>query len=232
MATEQSAIDSLKTLLEDPSTTSVELRDQCTKCIPLPNSLRQKIWPMLLGTEETGDPFIAWDGRCDLLNQRVIKADCIRTKAALPEFQNEETRTRLEHILTFYCKKKSRRYIQGMNELVAPFLYLGLNRAEAFNCFHALISKYIPNIFADEFETLQCALKMVRYVLQYHDPKLSFFLDQYSIDSALYATSWLLTIFSHGWDMDRVCALWDFYFTEDNPQLHIFIIVSLVIHKR
>jgi hypothetical protein len=51
----------------------------------------------------------------------------------------------LETLLTVYCKRRSVKYTQGLNELIAPFFVLNLERGEIFNAFYALIQKFVPN---------------------------------------------------------------------------------------
>ena len=59
------------------------------------------------------------------------------------------------------------KYIQGMNELLAPIYFLEEasaatesrepNLCEVFNCFSLMISKLLPTTFQDdEFISLQC----------------------------------------------------------------------------
>ena len=58
----------------------------------------------------------------DLPNQNVIKNDVARTR---PEIEDKSTfKGYLELALTFYCKRMKISYKQGLNELMAPFLYL------------------------------------------------------------------------------------------------------------
>ena len=55
-------------------------------------------------------------------NQRVIEMDTKRTNAEDPFFQEDGTRKHMEKLLTFYCKRKSLSYKQGLNFVLAPFM--------------------------------------------------------------------------------------------------------------
>lgn len=52
-------------------------------------------------------------------NQRVVRADAERTRG-----QEKLDKDMIELILTKYCKNNNIKYKQGLNEIVAPFMYL------------------------------------------------------------------------------------------------------------
>ncbi len=56
------------------------------------------------------------------------------------------------------------KYTQGLNELIAPFFVLNLERGEIFNAFYALIQKFVPNTLrGHDLKTLRR-----RFVLIFH----------------------------------------------------------------
>jgi len=58
----------------------------------------------------------------------------------------EEIAEDMEMVITFYCKSRNLRYSSdcGWAELLLPFISLSLPRADLFNCFYAMMNKYIP----------------------------------------------------------------------------------------
>lgn len=56
---------------------------------------------------------------CDLENQRVIRADAERTRGT--ESLDKDI---IEMVLTKYCKNNNIKYKQGLNEVLAPFMYM------------------------------------------------------------------------------------------------------------
>ena len=69
--------------------------------------------------------------------------------AKLSELSGPERDTAAGHmelVLTYYCKTRNIRYTSdcGWPELLVPMLALGMSRADLFNCFYALMTKYIP----------------------------------------------------------------------------------------
>lgn len=164
------------------------------------------IWEsILLNSSPVQQEFIFEDSKIlstslDLQNQKVIKNDCLRTrvrdKDILPGFQ-----TSLEILLTFYCKQHGLLYKQGLNEILAPFLLLqaklDISTSRVYNLFVAFTSKFISNFFCEaEFESLQNSLSLMELLLRYHDPKLFHILEFALVRPEMYATSWLLTLFS------------------------------------
>ncbi|KAF0745706.1 hypothetical protein Ae201684P_011070 [Aphanomyces euteiches] len=112
-------------------------------------------------------------------NQRVIRADAPRTRSKdFPSDSRETIERSLVQMLTFYCKSKNIRYKQGMNEVLAPFLLLRMASPEwtdsiVYQCFYTFIDKFLTNVYSDrEFRSLQCSMRLLRLLLQYHDPVL------------------------------------------------------------
>jgi hypothetical protein len=82
----------------------------------------------------------------------------------------------------------------------------------------------------------------------YHDPSLCTFIETagslslscfseliaYVTDLLpdVYATPWFITLFSSKLPLDSVYQLWDIYFVEDDPFLHLFFTLSLLISNR
>ncbi len=53
-----------------------------------------------------------------MANQNVINLDSKRTK-----LETEDSKAMMEKMLTLYCKINSINYVQGMNEVLTPFLF-------------------------------------------------------------------------------------------------------------
>ena len=52
----------------------------------------------------------------------------------------------MELVLSYYCKTRNIRYSpeQGWTELLLVLASLQMSRADLFNCFYAMLAKYIP----------------------------------------------------------------------------------------
>lgn len=67
-------------------------------------------------------------------------------KLQLPEDEAEEVARDMEGIITFYCKSRNEKYnsTSGLTEVLAPFMMLELPMNDVYNCFYAMLYKYIP----------------------------------------------------------------------------------------
>eukprot|EP01071_Lankesteria_metandrocarpae_P007543 Lankesteria_metandrocarpae@DN4709_c0_g1_i2.p1 len=209
----------------------------------IPKRLRGAAWKCMLGlTHKRGtNQTLALSqylqqGKLDEANQRVIHSDVHRTRAHLAEFRDPAVRREMEYLLTFYCKLKSFKYKQGLNEVIAPILFLKSEEfsiAEVYNCFYAFVNRYLPMFVDDEFTSLQCSFHLFRHLLIYHDPSLSTFLAFHGISPELYVTPWFLTVFASKTQIDHLLCLWDYYIAEDDRIFFCFIALSLLmLHKK
>lgn len=65
---------------------------------------------------------------------------------------------------------------------------VGLGPGEAYNCFYAMLDKYIPYSSA---HANKLPYRVFRLLLQYHDPQLAHFLDTMRVDPHLYVYNWV-----------------------------------------
>jgi hypothetical protein len=66
-----------------------------------------------------------------------------------------------------------------------------------FQC-PSLRRRFLPNTYTDsEFGGLQCVFALFRFLLLYHDPELSQWLDQFDLGPELYASSWFITLYAN-----------------------------------
>ncbi|RQM27715.1 hypothetical protein B5M09_002429 [Aphanomyces astaci] len=218
----------------------------CRDLGEIPTQWRARVWKELLcpGGIKAELPVVSPTEQDDP-NQRVIRADAPRTRAKdFPADSREAVERTLVHMLTYYCKCKNIRYKQGMNEVLAPFLLLrgissmsssssGWTDAVVYQCFYSFIDKFLTNVFSDrEFRSLQCSMRLLRLLLQYHDPVLCAHLDQHDMTPELYVTSWFMTFFTRHESPDLVFALWDTVLLADDPILLHFFALALLEDSR
>lgn len=77
-------------------------------------------------------------------------------------------------------------YVQGMNVLAAPFLYV-MSELDAFYCFSSFITKMCPLYVQPALEGVHCALKLLDLCLKVVDPELFGYLRGKNLSAELYA---------------------------------------------
>ena len=84
----------------------------------------------------------------------------------LDESKKEQAAEDMELVITYYCKTRNIRFTVdcGWPELLVPFLSLGMTRADLFNCFYAIMAKFIPR-----YMYFNNCVDYEYYILQYFD---------------------------------------------------------------
>eukprot|EP00741_Cyanophora_paradoxa_P013914 tig00020723_g13431.t1 len=223
------ALAAVRAELAKPRVDIEVLKTLCASGVP--SEVRGEVWSRLLNVHGKEGNLEVFDVKLDLVNQWLVRADVARTRQGLTEFKDAKRQEELERILTLYCKRRSVSYVQGLNEIVAPFFLLGLPKPAIFNCFYALIARYLPNLFTDD-KFLPRGLLLFRLLLLYHDPQLCLFLDTHGASPDLYAVPWFLTLFARSLRIDVVFPVWDWLLTENDPLAPYFFAVALVSRNR
>lgn len=140
----------------------------------------------------------------------------------VPEEERSDLVSDVESVITFYCKSRNITFTPELSwpHLLKPLLGLRLPRSDLYNCFYAIMNKYIPRwapsaqFFVLLLTTLikrhrldiwkpsnyvhfrDCVPKgrpfhLYRLLLQYHEPELCSFLDTKKITPDSYAINWV-----------------------------------------
>lgn len=173
----------------------------------------------------------------DLHNQRVIKADVLRTKSGV--FTDKEMNL-LETLLTYYCKDTKTSYKQGINEIFAPFLLMmrnGISLEEAYVMGKHFIENCLLTMFKDDviviqtFRPAQAMFHIIRILLKYINPLLAVYLEPLFVTPELYATSWVVTLFATKIPkLENVFYMWREILMEKDPIFSCYLAVSLLEH--
>lgn len=168
-----------------------------------------------------------------------IEKDVKRTRPSLARFKQPAVRGALLRLLSLFCQRHQVTYVQGLNELLAPFILLadtGSNPRLAYALFSAFVARFAPwTLESSEtrmFEVLKRLFKYFERLLLYHDPELYWLLDRHSMSPDLYATSWFITLYSRNFTVESVLALWDLLLLEDDPLGTSFFAIALLRSKR
>lgn len=168
-----------------------------------------------------------------------IEKDVHRTRPGLERFKKPAVRAALLRLLSLFCQRRQVAYIQGFNELLAPFILLpdtGGNPRFVYALFNQFMTRFAPWMLESSestvFDVLKRLFKYFGRLLLYHDPELYWRLEQLLMTPDLYATSWFVTLFARNFTVESVLALWDLLLLEDNPLGTSFFGVALVCSKR
>lgn len=205
---------------------------------------RDKVWKICLNISNRGNALNSWDGKLDLPNQKQLHNDCqnLIDSLVFESFEDEDNlestrpdRSQLlndvESVLTFYCKSKAVSYKPDEHwvEIFRPLLSLrSFDRSDLYNCFYAIVSKYVPR-----GET-KSSYHLFRLLLQYHDPELCSFLDSKKLSPEHYTGLWFSTLFSFhcGQKNDVATALWDVYFQKGDPYFVFYLALVILVNAK
>lgn len=122
-------------------------------------------------------------------------------------------------------------YVQGMNVLCAPFLYVARSEVEAFALFHYFITRECPGYIRGAMDGVHRGLRLVDRCLEIVEPKLAAYLFSKGLQAELYAFPSVLTLCACTPPLPEVLHLWDFLFAY-GPHLNILCIVAQLIRMR
>lgn len=232
-------------LIEELSSVPINILRIRQLCLETPGLIasagtRTKIWTLLLlGNNNSNSEGFNIDIQlpiepCD--EQHVLEADVRRTRAELEEFRSTSYRHTITSILQSFCLKHSIQYKQGMNEVLAPFIYIQpppKSSSLPFSLFEAFLFRYLERYFClDESSFLFKSFRLFQILLVFHDPQLALHLQENDFLPELYAPSWFLTLFSRALPMKHVLRLWDMMIAVDDPAFTFFIGLCLLCKRR
>uniref|UniRef100_A0A8C7M1K5 TBC1 domain family member 23 n=1 Tax=Oncorhynchus kisutch TaxID=8019 RepID=A0A8C7M1K5_ONCKI len=180
-----------------------------------------------------GDSLSSWDGVLDLPEQNLIHTRCqqlIDQLGCVAEEEGRDMVSDVECVITFYCKSRNITFTPDLSwpHLLKPLLGLQLPRSDLYNCFYAIMNKYIPR---------DCVVKgrpfhLYRLLLQYHEPELCSFLDTKKITPDSYTIHWLGSLFSSHCLPEVTQAMWDFYLQQADPFLIFFLLLIILVNAK
>ncbi|XP_069800845.1 TBC1 domain family member 23 isoform X2 [Dendropsophus ebraccatus] len=199
---------------------------------PVPSDLRAKVWKIALNVAGKGDSLAAWDGSLDLPEQAVIHQDCqnLIEQLAVPEERKPAVLQDIESVVTFYCKSRNVRYHENVSwlYLLKPLVDLNLSRSDFYNCFYAIMNKYIPRDCYNKGKPFH----LFRLLLQYHEPELCSFLDTKKITPDHYALNWFGSLFAYHCSVEVTQAIWDSYLQLADPFFMYFLMLIMLVNVK
>ncbi|KAI9294729.1 TBC-domain-containing protein [Neoconidiobolus thromboides FSU 785] len=190
---------------------------------PQSNSLRCRTWKALLGVYSfsAGEylHYIA-KGASPMFDK--VKNDTFRTLATDKKFLERVQEVMLVRVLNAIVWKAQADaplgtiptrfdYVQGMNVLVAPFLFV-MPEVDAFFSSNVLLKNYCPTYVKPTLIGVHCGLKLMDKCLEVLDAELYFYLKSKGLTAEIYAFASILTLSACTPPLDELLKLWDFFF--------------------
>lgn len=213
----------------------------------IPHEVRGAVWLLLLGLQ--AEDLLAEDlnlfaraarNAVSVANSKEqIQKDVERTRPGLQRFKQKTVRGALLRLLSLFCARRQVAYVQGFNELLAPFILLadtGGNPRIVYALFNDFVTRFagwmLDTSESRVFDVLKRAFKYFDRLLLYHDPQLYWRLEDNMMTPDLYATSWFVTLFARNFTVECVMALWDLLLLSDNPLGLVFFGIAIVTGRR
>ncbi|UZJ52217.1 hypothetical protein CBS101457_001537 [Exobasidium rhododendri] len=119
-------------------------------------------------------------------------------------------------------------YVQGMNVLLAPFLYVMPSELEVFHCFCQFIEHSCPTYVQPSLSGVHKGLELLDRCLQMADPALFDHLKSKGLTAELYGFASVLTLCAGTPTLPQVLQLWD-YLLSFGPHLSILCILAQLL---
>ena len=169
-------------------------------------------------------------------NIKTIQNDCDRTRIK-ERIHLSSFGDLLEKLLVYYCKLNGIEYKQGMNEIMAPFIFLkakiDISVPRILNLFSCFLDTFLTNYYYEpDLYAFRSSVSLLTLLLKYHDSTLYNIFEKSSISPQMYATNWLLTTYANKHSLDIVYKLWDILIEEDDQLLIHFLVIAFLQFNR
>ena len=121
-------------------------------------------------------------------------------------------------------------YVQGMNVLLGPFLYV-MSEVDSYFCMKTLLSHHIPRYVLKNLDGAHDGAKLFSKCLRIVDPKLFTHISSKIPDLSIFSLRYVLTLFANAQPLSEVLKLWDAIFAI-GPQFNILLLCSKLMSMR
>lgn len=221
----QLLLNSLRQLRYDVLTAGVNGED---------SRYRNYLWTILLQCDLTHatDLFVKLVKKGASPADAKIRSDSFRTMATDQNFKEKVSEDSLLRVLNaFAWYSGSNSYVQGMNVLCAPFLFVCRSESQAFVLFANLLTSHCPLYVRPDLVGVHTGVKLVNIVLELTDPKLYKRLKQKMLTAEIYALASVMTLSACTPPLSELLNLWDLYFAY-GCSLNIIAVVAQVVDMR
>ncbi|KAI8319446.1 TBC-domain-containing protein [Martensiomyces pterosporus] len=174
--------------------------------------------------------------RCPSVCASKINNDAFRTLAGDAEFRRCVTTESIVRVLNALLSAPDQsasdppRYVQGMNTLLAPFLYV-LGEGAAFHAFRQFLRNECPLYARPSLPGVHACVQLVDECLSFLDPRLYSHLKRHGAVAKIYAFPAAMTLSANVGPLRQVVRLWDFLLAF-GVHLNVVCIVAQLLSMR
>jgi len=200
-------------------------------------SLRSRVWKHFLGVYHiSAKEYIRLikKGKSAVYNK--VRNDTFRTLTTNKTFKERVNDDMLSRVLNAFTWKMhlsgndNITYVQGMNVLVAPFLFT-MSEIDAFFSFATFIEMCCPLYVNSTLQGAHCGLELLDQCLQIVEPTLFRHLKSKNLSAKIYALPSVLTFCACTPPLEEVLKLWDFLFAYGVHLNILCVIAQLILMK-
>jgi cell cycle arrest protein BUB2 len=156
-----------------------------------------------------------------------IKDDAFRTFKGHAPFWDVVKEDTIIRVLRATALDKG--YVQGMNVLLAPFLWI-MPEFDGYLCFHRLVTHHIPSYITEKLEGVFRAIELTTVCLPVIDPTLSNCINKREMKFPVFSLRFILTMMANK-PLDDVIHIWDAIFAY-GAHFSIYIFFAYLISIR
>ncbi|KAJ2034966.1 CDC16 protein, partial [Coemansia sp. S16] len=199
--------------------------------------LRSTLWLAMLEVRQVPPEGYAQAlRRCPSPSADKINNDAFRTLAADAEFRAHVTTASIVRVLNALLSAPDRsasdppRYVQGMNTLAAPFLYV-MGEGASFYAFRQFLRRECPLYARPSLPGVHACVQLVDECLAFADPPLFSHLRRHGAVAKIYAFPAAMTLSASVGPLRQVIRLWDFLLAF-GVHLNVVCIVAQLLSMR
>lgn len=157
-----------------------------------------------------------------------IKDDSFRTFKGDTEFWARVSNESIVRVLSALSHEFG--YVQGMNVLLGPFLYI-MDERDSYFCMKYLLKEKIPRYVLKNLDGVHDGVRLFGKCLKYFDPQLHSHILSKIPDVSIFSLKYILTLFANSKPLQEVLHLWDAIF-QVGVHFNIYLLCSKLILLR
>jgi len=121
-------------------------------------------------------------------------------------------------------------YVQGVNVLLGPFLFL-MPEMDAYYCCHSLLTDHIPRYITKNLDGVVMGIELLDKILKLLDTALYDHIIAKLMDLRIFSVRYILTLMANTQPLEEVIKLWDAIFAF-GAHLNILLFCAYLITLR